>query len=170
MMAIWSAKLRTAFSHSCWWRSKWPRSGRPRSGLPSLATAGLSRSRLPSLATAGLSNFQPVWRASLSSWSHFEHSSTKMGSPDNEPLYSSLCLSIISTCSTSKFHLKMSECSAWGVVMPVANLYAKDCTPCGVSVSCPNCSWWGWARMCFTGSTLRVQPPLHIAQGQGLTF
>ena len=72
-------------------------------------------------------NFLPHWRASLSSWSCFEHSSSKMGSPDNEALHWTLCLSIIATCSTSKFHLKMSECSAWGVVMPVANLYGKDC-------------------------------------------
>ncbi len=71
--------------------------------------------------------FQPLWHATLPSWSHFEHSGTKMGSPDNEPLYWTLYLSIISTCSTSKFHLKMSQCSAWGVVMPMTNLYAKDC-------------------------------------------
>ncbi len=32
-------------------------------------------------------NFQPLWHASLPSWSHFEHSGTKMGSPDNEALY-----------------------------------------------------------------------------------
>ena len=67
-----------------------------------------------------------IW--SRSRWPPFEHSGTKMGNPNNEPLYSTLCLSIISTCSTSKFHLKMSQCSAWGVVMPMANLYAKDCT------------------------------------------
>ncbi len=47
-------------------------------------------------------NFQPLWHASLSSWSCFEHCDIKMGSPDNEALYSTLCLSIISTCSTSK--------------------------------------------------------------------
>ena len=32
-------------------------------------------------------NFQALWHASLSSWSHFEYSSTKVGSCDNEPLY-----------------------------------------------------------------------------------
>ncbi len=80
-------------------------------------------------------NFQPLWRASLSRWPPFEHSGTKMGSPDNEALYSTLCLSIISTCSTSKFHLKMSKCSAWGVVMPMANLYAKDC------IALPSSPW-----------------------------
>ncbi len=47
MTAIWSAKLRTAFSCYCWRQSKRPRSGRPRSGLPSLATAGPSRSGDP---------------------------------------------------------------------------------------------------------------------------
>ncbi len=57
-------------------------------------------------------NFQPVWRASLSRWPLFEHCDIKMGSPDNEALYSTLCLSIIATCSTSQFHLKMSQCSA----------------------------------------------------------
>ncbi len=46
------------------------------------------------------SNFQPLWCTSLSSWSCFEHSSTKMGSPNNEALYWTLCLSTISTCST----------------------------------------------------------------------
>ena len=70
---------------------------------------------------------QPLWHASLPSWSHFEHSSAKMGIPDNEPLCWTLYLSIMPTCSTSKFHLKMSQCSTWGVVMPTANLYAKDC-------------------------------------------
>ena len=72
-------------------------------------------------------NFQPLWHASLSRWPPFEHSGTKMGSPDNEALYWTLCLSTISTCSTSKFHLKMSQRSTWGVVMPTANLCAKDC-------------------------------------------
>ncbi len=32
-------------------------------------------------------NFQPLWRASLPIWSHFEHSGTKMGTSDNEALY-----------------------------------------------------------------------------------
>ena len=45
----------------------------------------------------------------------------------SEPLYWTLYLSIISTCSTSKFHLKMSQCSGWGVVMRMADLYTKDC-------------------------------------------
>ncbi len=74
-------------------------------------------------------NFPHLWCAFLPSWSHFEHSGTKMGCPDNEALYWTLCLSIISTCSTSKFHLKMSQCSAWGVVMPVANLTPRTVCP-----------------------------------------
>ena len=56
-------------------------------------------------------------RATPSCWSHFEHCDIKMGSPDNEYLYSTLCPSIISTCSSLKFQLKMAQCSVWGVVM-----------------------------------------------------
>ncbi len=62
-------------------------------------------------------------------------------------LYWTECLSIISTLATSTFRLKMCQCSAWGVVLPVANLYAKDCT-------CVHrwCWWRGWLRLiqfCF---------------------
>ncbi len=72
-------------------------------------------------------NFQPLWRAAPSSWSR-EHCGVKMGIPGIERLYSTLCPSITSTCSTSKFCFKESQCSVWGEVLPAANLYAKDCT------------------------------------------
>ncbi len=48
--------------------------------------------------------FQLPWHAVLSGWSHFEHSNTKMDSPNIVPLYSRLCASIASAHSTSKFH------------------------------------------------------------------
>ncbi len=72
-------------------------------------------------------NSQTLWHAPLSSWSHFEHSNTKMGSLQYEPLYWTLCLSIISMCFTLKFHLNMSKYNIWGETMPEANLYTKDC-------------------------------------------
>ncbi len=56
-------------------------------------------------------NFQPLWCATPSSWSQFEHCTIKMGIPNIEPLYPILCPSITSTCSTSKLPLKMSQCS-----------------------------------------------------------
>ncbi len=40
-----------------------------------------------------------------SSGTCFEHSSTKMGSPDIEPLFSTSCPSVTSLCFTSKFQL-----------------------------------------------------------------
>ncbi len=46
--------------------------------------------------------FSPVWHGPHSRWPPFEHSSTKMGSLDIDPVYSTLCPSITSTCSTSK--------------------------------------------------------------------
>ena len=50
-------------------------------------------------------NFSSVWHALLSRWLPFEHSSTIMGSLDIDPVYSTLCPSIKSAHSTSKFHL-----------------------------------------------------------------
>ncbi len=50
-------------------------------------------------------DFRPVQHAVLSRWSPFGHSSSKMGSPDIEPLYSTSHPSMTSTCSSTKFHL-----------------------------------------------------------------
>ncbi len=68
-------------------------------------------------------NFSPVWHALLSRWLPFEHSGTKMGSLDFEPLHSTLCPSITSTRSTSKFHLNTFHYSIGGSVMPDAITY-----------------------------------------------
>ncbi len=71
-------------------------------------------------------DFQPLWHAMSSNWPHFEHCDIKMGCLDIECLYSTLCPNI-SMYSNLKFLLKMAQCSVWGVVIPVANLFAKDC-------------------------------------------
>ncbi len=55
----------------------------------------------------------------------FEHSSTKMGSLDIGPVYSTLCPRIKSTRSTSKFHLNMFQYSVGGAVMPDAIAYGQ---------------------------------------------
>ncbi len=78
----------------------------------------------------------PVWHGPHSRWPPFEHSSTKMGSLDIDPVYSTLYPSITSTCSTSKFHLKMLQNSVSGLVMLDAFTYGKDCTVLGV-IKCP---------------------------------
>ncbi len=45
-------------------------------------------------------NIPPLWHAALFSPSGLKHCSTKMGSLDIQPLYSTLCPKIASTCST----------------------------------------------------------------------
>ncbi len=60
----------------------------------------------------------------------FEHSSTKMGSLDIDPVYSTLCPRITSACSTSKFHFNMLQNSVSGLVMLDAFTYGKDCKGC----------------------------------------
>ncbi len=46
-------------------------------------------------------NFLPLWHTALSSWSCYEHCTTKMGSLDIEPSHLTLGPSITFTCSTS---------------------------------------------------------------------
>ncbi len=60
-------------------------------------------------------------------WLPFEHCSTKMGSLDIDPVYSTLCPSITSTRSTSKFHLNMFQHSVDDAVMPDAITYGQEC-------------------------------------------
>ncbi len=82
-------------------------------------------------------NISPVWHGPLSWWLPFEHSSAKMGSLDNDPMYSTMCFSITSTRSTSKFHPNTFQCSVWDVIMFDAITYGKDCTSlCGSNASC----------------------------------
>ncbi len=71
--------------------------------------------------------FSPVWHGLRSRWPPFEHSSTKMGSLDIDPVYLTLCPSITSTCSTSEFHLNMLQYSVSGLVMLDAFTYGNDC-------------------------------------------
>ncbi len=100
--AIWSAKLRTAFSHCCWQRSKRPRLGQPRSGLLSLTTAGLSRSGLPSLATA----------------------------EDDLDCLLLLLLNVVKCRTVDNmliFHLEPSPVSIWYQCLPNDITYAKHC-------------------------------------------
>ncbi len=78
---------------------------------------------LPQKAT-----FQSCLAWPPSRWPSFEHSSTKMGSLDIDLVYSTLCPSITSMCSTSKFHLNMLQYSVSGLVMLDAFTYGKDCT------------------------------------------
>ncbi len=70
--------------------------------------------------------FSPVWHGPPSRWPPFEHSSTRMGSLDIDLVYSTLCPSITSTCSTLKFHLNMLQCSVSGLIMLDAFTYGKD--------------------------------------------
>ncbi len=63
------------------------------------------------------------------------HSSIKMGSLDIELVYSTLCPSITSTHSTSKFHLNMFQYSIGGAVMLDAITYGKDCIRQGFLVA-----------------------------------
>ncbi len=74
------------------------------------------------------SYFSSVWHGSLSRWPPFEHSSTKMSSLDIELLYPTLCPSITSTRSTSKFHLNMFQYSVEGDVMTDTITCGQDCT------------------------------------------
>ncbi len=62
------------------------------------------------------SNFSSVWHDSPSRWLPFEHSGTQMGSLGIDPVYSTLCSSISSTRSTSKFHLNTFQNSVGGAV------------------------------------------------------
>ncbi len=73
-------------------------------------------------------NFYSIWHGSLSRWLPFEHSSIEMGSLDIDPVYSTLCPSIItSTHSTSKFHLNTFQFSVGGAAMFDTITYSKDC-------------------------------------------
>ncbi len=71
--------------------------------------------------------FSPVWHGHPSRWPPFEHSSTKMGNLDIDPVYSTLCPRITSTCSTSNFHSNMLQYSVSGLVMLDAFTCGKDC-------------------------------------------
>ncbi len=62
-----------------------------------------------------------------SRWPPFEHSSTKMGSLDIDPVYSTLCPRITLTRPTSNFHSNMLQYSVSGLVMLDAFTYGKDC-------------------------------------------
>ncbi len=63
-----------------------------------------------------------------SRWPSFEHSSTKMGSLDIEPVHSTLCPSITTTRSTSKFHFNTFQYSIEGAIMLHAITCGQDCT------------------------------------------
>ncbi len=69
----------------------------------------------------------PVWHGPPSSCLPFEHSSTKMGSLDIDPVYSTLCPSITSRCSTPKFCFNTFQYSIGGAIMPDAITYGQDC-------------------------------------------
>ena len=45
---------------------------------------------------------------------------------DIEPVFSTLCPSVTSTCSTSKLHLNTLQYSVWGDVMLLEETYGKD--------------------------------------------
>ena len=62
-----------------------------------------------------------------SRWPPFAHSSTKMGSLDIDTVYSTLCPSITSTRSTSKFYFNMFQYIVGGAVMSDAITYGQDC-------------------------------------------
>ncbi len=112
---------------STWHRRTWQAGPSGNGGLEGYDCPMTFSVHFITISTLEKANFQPLWCDSLFSWSCFEHSSTKMDSPNIEPLYWMVYPSIICMCSTSKFHLKMSQCSVRGVAIPIAILYAKDC-------------------------------------------
>ncbi len=73
-------------------------------------------------------NFSSFWHGPLSRWLPFEHSGTKMGSLDIDPVYSTLCPSITSTRTTANFHSNTFQYSVSGLVMLNTFSYSKDCT------------------------------------------
>ncbi len=86
------------------------------------------------------SYFSSVWHGSLSKWLPFEHSSSKMGSLDIDPVYSTLCSRITTARSISKFYLSMFQYSIRGAVMPDAITYGQDCMQWSFAV--PTWSWY----------------------------
>ncbi len=72
-------------------------------------------------------NFSSVWHGPLSRWLPFEPSSSKMGSLDIDPVYSTLCPSITSTRSTSRFCFNTFQYSIGGAVMLDTKTYGRDC-------------------------------------------
>ncbi len=68
--------------------------------------------------------FSSVWHGSLSRWLPFEHSGTKMGSLEINPVYWTLCPSLTATL---KFHLNTFQYSVGGAVMLNAITYGQDC-------------------------------------------
>ena len=72
-------------------------------------------------------NFSSVWHGPSLTWVPFEHSITKMGSLDNQPLYSTLCPSITCTHSTSNFHSNTFQYVS-SLVMLDTFTYGKDRT------------------------------------------
>ncbi len=72
-------------------------------------------------------NFSSVWHGSLSRWLPFEHSGTKMGSLNIDPVHSTLCPSITSTRSTTNFHFNTFQYNVSGLVMLDTFIYGKDC-------------------------------------------
>ncbi len=69
-----------------------------------------------------------VWCGPPSRWPSFKHSTSKMGILDIEPVHSTLCPSLTSTRSTSKFHFNLFQYSIGGAVMPDTITYGQDCT------------------------------------------
>ncbi len=72
-------------------------------------------------------NFSSVWHGPLSKWLPFEYSSTKMGSLDIQPLYSTLYPRITLTRSTSNFYSNTCQYHVSGLVMLDAFTYGKNC-------------------------------------------
>ncbi len=73
------------------------------------------------------SYFCSVWPGPLSRGLPFEHSSSKMGTLDIELVYSTLCPSITSTHSSSKFCFNTFQYSIGGAIMLDAITYSQDC-------------------------------------------
>ena len=84
-------------------------------------------------------NFSSVWHGPLTRWLPFEHSSTKTGSLNTGPVYSTLCPSTKSIRSTSKFHLNMLQYSIGGDVMTDTLLMARTVQCEGLIYVCIQC-------------------------------
>ncbi len=103
-------------------------------------------------------NFKPLPSVTLFSWLPLEHCSSKMGKTDTDPLYSTLCPSITSSCPTTKFHLNTFQNSVWSEVIPVVVTYGKHMKLSVVKRKEKKMPFAGWPRP--------VVSNVRLAEGQ----
>ncbi len=109
---------------SSWHRRAWgvnpPGNGRPGDQDPCMKISGNFINNDP----LKMPNFYPLWHAPPPLVVFLL---SIVGSLDTDPVYSTLCPSITSTCSTSKVHLNMFRYSVGGDVTLDAITCGQDC-------------------------------------------